>query len=362
MAHSKSSSAAVLAGGFEIQSRTIGSSAKCFVIAEGGVNHNGNPELAHKLVDAAADAGVDAIKFQTFNSELLVQRGAESASYQRRAGSGPTQLEMLKALELPEAALLGLAKHARDRGLIFLSTPFDEPSVDFLALLGVPAFKIGSGDVTSYRLLRHVGSKGLPVLLSTGMSNLAEVQDAVALLRGGGVSQLGLFHCVSSYPASDSDANLRCVETLRAEFKVPCGYSDHHVTNDVAIAAVARGAEMLEKHLTLDKFLPGPDHAASLEPQEFAALMRSVRAVESAVGNGVKAPTANEQDCREKARRSLVSTRPISLGERIEVSMLTNKRPATGIPPKDEALVVGRVATVDIPADSVLSWQMLKES
>jgi len=339
--------------------KSIGGSAPCFIIAEAGVNHNGDPALAHRLIDAAIEAGADAVKFQTFKSELLVQSQAETAAYQKRSGSGQTQLELLTALELSERDLVEMFAHAKEAGILFLSTPFDEGSADFLDRLDVPAFKIGSGDVTSVRLLAHVAAKKKPVLLSTGMSSIEEVSQAINLLVKNGTSELALFHCVSSYPAQPADANLKAIDTLRELFKVPTGYSDHHQTNEVTLAAVARGAQLIEKHITLDKTMVGPDHSASLNPSEFRTLVEGVRLVESALGTGEKIPCEAERDCRAVARRSLVTTRPIKLGEQIVSSMLTNKRPATGISPLDETLVLGSCAATDIPGDALLSWDMI---
>ena len=262
--------ARLAAGGtrsIEVAGRTIGDGHPCFVIAEAGVNHNGDSALAHQLIDVAADAGADAVKFQTFDPERLVSATARKAAYQAAGtGSSESQLDMLRRLVLPLEALAALAEHAARRGLIFLSTPFDESSADTLGELGMAAFKVPSGEVTNHALVAHVAGKGRPVLLSTGMSTLAEVAAAVEVVRQSGHPPLALFHCVTSYPAAPADCNLRAIAAMKAAFGAPVGWSDHTEGVAVSLAAVAAGANLLEKHFTLDRGLPGPDHRASLEP------------------------------------------------------------------------------------------------
>ena len=314
-----------------------------FVIAEAGVNHNGDPALAVRLVDAAADAGADAVKFQTFRAEALATAAAPKAAYQLRGdGKRESQLDMLKRLELsPEGHRRALAR-ARARGIRFLSTPFDEESADFLAALGVPVFKLPSGEVTNHPLLRHVARKGRPVILSTGMCTLAEVREAVAVLRRAGCRDLTLLHCVSSYPADPKDANLRAMKTMADAFRLPVGWSDHTPGWATAVAAVALGAAVVEKHFTLDKALPGPDHAMSLDPAELKAFVAAVREAAACLGDGVKRPRPCEEAIRRVARRSLVLRSPLPKGARLTAADLTAKRPGTGLPPSRLASVVGR--------------------
>lgn len=327
---------------------------KLFVIAEAGVNHNGSAALAVRLVDAAADAGADAVKFQTFRAEALTSAAAPKAAYQKRATGGGGQLEMLRKLELsPEGHRKALAR-AKARKIVFLSTPFDEDSADFLDALGVPAFKLPSGEITNHPLLRRVAAKGKPVILSTGMSTLAEVAAAVAVLRRSGVRKLTLLHCVSNYPADAKDANLRAMATMAAAFKTPVGWSDHTLGSAVAVAAVALGAEVIEKHFTLDKKMTGPDHAMSLNPAELKAFVASLREAASALGDGVKRPRPGEAPIRLVARRSLVLKNALPKGTRLTAAHLAAKRPATGLPPSALAAVVGRRLRRDTPADRPL--------
>jgi N-acetylneuraminate synthase/N,N'-diacetyllegionaminate synthase len=340
--------AAEPAAGFTVGRGRVGGDAPCFVIAEAGVNHNGDPELAHRLVEAAADSGADAVKFQTFNPELLVSAAARRAEYQRAGGGGETQLEMLRALVLPREVHADLKNHAERRGLLFLSTPFDESSADFLAELGVPAFKIGSGEITNLPLLAHVAAKGQPVLLSTGMSTLEEVARAVDTVRENGEPPLALLHCVTSYPAEPADCNLFAMETMRDAFGVPVGWSDHTIGTAIGVAAVSMGAELLEKHLTLDRSLPGPDHRASLEPDEFTDLVSRIRMVESALGDGEKKPAPSEIPLAAVARRSLHARRAIRAGEVVAL------RPAGGLPPSRRPWVIGRSTVVAIGPGEML--------
>jgi N-acetylneuraminate synthase len=331
------------ASALEIQGRRIGAGAACFVIAEAGVNHNGQVELAHRLVDAAAEAGADAVKFQTFDPELLAAADAPQADYQRLATtSSASQREMLRELVLPREAHAELARHAGDRGLVFLSSPFDRPAADFLEQLGVPAFKIPSGELTNHRLLAHVARFGKPMLVSTGMSLMEEVASAIAAIRAARDVPLALFHCVSSYPAEPRHANLRAIATLAREFGVPAGWSDHTPGTVIAVAAVALGADLLEKHLTLDRELPGPDHRASLEPGEFARLVREVREVESALGDGRKQPQPPEAAIAAVARKSLHWSVDLPAGTLVTEEHLYASRPGTGLPPSDEARITGR--------------------
>jgi N-acetylneuraminate synthase len=344
----------------EIAGRRVGPGAPCLIVAEAGVNHNGDLTLARRLVDVAVEARADAVKFQTFEAERLVGPTAPKAAYQRENGrDDESQLQMLKRLELPAAAYAELFDYCRARGILFLSTPFDERSADVLEGLGVAAYKVASGEVTNVPLLRHVAAKRKPVILSTGMSTLEDVKGAVAALRDVGTRDLVLLHCVSCYPARAADANLRAMHTLEAEFGVPVGYSDHTLGLDVALAAVALGAAVIEKHFTVDRALPGPDHRASLEPGELQALVRGIRTVESALGHGRKEPVPGEAAVAVVARKSLVAARDIPAGTRLTPDLVAVRRPGTGLPPTMLSSVLGRALTKPVRAGELLTAEML---
>ncbi len=338
-----------------------------FIIAEAGVNHNGDPALAEKLVDAAVEAGADAVKFQTFKADRVISRSAPKADYQREAAEREeSQLEMVRRLELSADAHRDLCRYCEEKGIAFISTPFDEGSVDLLDELRVPLFKIPSGEITHLPFLEYAACKGRDIILSTGMSTLAEVGEAVETIRmvwkdGGESPRLTLLHCVSSYPAPPEESNLRAMETLRDAFHLPVGFSDHTPGIAVALAAAAMGACVIEKHFTLDRNLPGPDQRASLEPVELRALVRGIRTVERALGDGVKRPMPSEKNTREVARRSLVAAVDIPEETLVTEGMLAMKRPGTGIPPKAFRKVLGRKAKKKICADELIAWEMLYE-
>jgi N-acetylneuraminate synthase len=343
-----------------VGNRTIGQGAPVFVVAEAGVNHNGDMAVAEGLIDVAAEAGADAVKFQTFRTESLVSRAAPKAAYQREnTGSREGQDSMLRPLELSPDQHVRLRDRCAKRGILFFSTPFDAASADFLEDLGVPLFKIPSGDITNLPFLSHVAAKRRPIILSTGMSTLAEVEQAVAAIRDAGNPPLALLHCVSAYPAKPSEMNLRAMDTLRAAFGCTVGLSDHALGIEVAVAAVALGASIIEKHFTLDKNLPGPDHRASLEPAELRQLVASARAVESALGDGVKKPAPSELDTRSVARKSLVAARAISVGEKLTADAVVVKRPGTGISPADLPKALGRPVRRQLTADEIIDWNAL---
>ena len=328
-----------------------------FVIAEAGVNHNGDIGLARRLVETAARSGADAVKFQTFKAEKLVTRTAPKAGYQEAStGTEETQFEMLRRLELSEDDHRELLTHCRELGIVFISTPFDEDSAEFLAELGVPLFKIPSGEVTNIPFLEHVAKFGRPILMSTGMSYLGEVELAIRAIREVGNRDIALLHCVSNYPADPADVNLRAMKTMQDAFRVPVGYSDHTLGIEVSLAAVAVGACAIEKHFTLDRNLPGPDHASSVEPGELAALVTGIRNVESALGNGVKAPAASEAGTAAVARRSLVAERDIQSGKALTLGMIAIKRPGTGLSPSMREALIGRLAKTDIAAGDLLTF------
>ena len=348
---------------FAIGMRRIGRGEPVFIVAEAGVNHNGDVVLARRLVDAAAECGADAVKFQTFAVDALLTREAPKAGYQlETTGSGESQRDMLARLELGADALAELGERAAQRGLVFFSTPFDEASADVLDALGVALFKVPSGEITNLPLLRHVASKGRPVIVSTGMATLEEVEDAVRAIREAGDPPVALLHCLSAYPAPAGEVNLRAMEALSARFGCPVGYSDHTLGTDIAVAAVARGACILEKHLTLDPSLPGPDHRASLAPSAFRAMVEAIRRVESALGDGVKRAMPSEIDTRRVARKSLVAVRALRTGERLAPADVTSKRPGTGISPAELPRVLGLRLTRDIAADEVIPWEALARS
>ena len=329
--------------------------ARCFIIAEAGVNHNGDIRLAERLVDAAKKAGADAVKFQTFKADSLVSALAPLAEYQRKRVASASQLDLIRGLELSESAHRRLLARCRKVGIEFMSTPFDEASADLLARLGVRRFKIPSGEITNKGLIRHIASKGKPVILSTGMSTLAEVKRAVGWLLGARRVPLTVLHCVTEYPAPAAQVNLRALGTMRTALKLPIGYSDHTLGADVAVAAAARGAAVLEKHLTLDRSLPGPDHAASLEPGEFAGMVASIRLVESALGDGVKRPAPCEKKNLRVARRGVVAARDLPRGHRLTAADLAVKRPATGLPPESLDRLAGKVLRKALRRDQPLT-------
>jgi len=338
----------------------IGPGRPCFIVAEAGVNHNGSPTVAKKLVDVAVAAGADAVKFQTFTAEKVVTASAPKAAYQvASTGAEESQLEMLRRLELSREAHEELRSYCLGKGILFMSTPFDEESADFLESLRVPLFKIPSGEITNLPFLEHVARKGKPLIISTGMSWLAEVEAAVRTVEGAGNGRIVLLHCVSNYPAEPADVNLRAMVSMSRVFGVPVGYSDHTTGIEVALAAAAMGACILEKHFTLDRATPGPDHAASLEPDELAALVRGVRTIERAMGDGRKRPAASEAGTAAVARKSLTAALDIRAGEVIAADMVVARRPGTGLAPSMKAMLVGRRARVDIPAGSLFTWAMI---
>ncbi len=343
-----------------IGGRRVGPGHPCPVIAEAGVNHNGSLELALGLVEAAARAGAEAVKFQTFRAEEVVIADAPKAAYQlANTGQAESQLEMLKRLELKPEHHLALRQRCRDLGLMFLSTAFDAQSVDLLEDLGVPAYKVPSGEITNLPLLAHVAGKHKPVILSTGMSTLEEARRALEALEAGGAAGVALLHCVSNYPARPQDVNLRAMATMAQAFGLPVGYSDHTLGNEVSLAAVALGACIIEKHFTLDRALPGPDHAASAQPEELAALVRGIKVVEAALGHGRKEPAASEADTRRVARRSLVAAVDIPAGVEIAAAMVAIKRPGSGLSPERLPELLGRRARVALAAGTLIRLEDL---
>ncbi|HEY3523246.1 MAG TPA: N-acetylneuraminate synthase [Candidatus Limnocylindrales bacterium] len=349
----RAASSGRLVAPIEVGGRSIGPGRPCFVIAEAGINHNGDLALAHRLVDAAADAGADAVKFQTFSAARLAAAQAPLAAYQQAAGSSD-QHELLSRLELSADDHVELQSHAADRNIAFLSSPFDEESADLLERLDVPAFKVPSGELTNGPYLAHLAGKGRPMLVSTGMATMVEVAEAVDAIADAGDPPLALFHCVSSYPAAAEDANLRAIATLRRAFGTPTGWSDHTPGVDIALAAVAIGADLVEKHMTLDRTLPGPDHRASLEPSELAALVHGIRGVEAALGSGRKEPVAAERETADVSRKSLHWARDLPSGASVGADDLVALRPGTGIAPSRRDGVIGARLSRNVRAGSVV--------
>jgi N,N'-diacetyllegionaminate synthase len=332
----------------------------CFIIAEAGVNHNGSLETARRLIDAAVQAGADAVKFQTFKADRLVTSEAPKAKYQiHTTDATESQYEMLHRLELSFEAHCELMAYCQEKDILFLSSPFDEESADLLMKLEVAAFKIPSGELTNLPFLNYVARKGKPMIVSTGMAHLGEVEAAVHTIEEAGNQDLVLLHCVSNYPAEPADVNLRAMLTMATAFGVPIGYSDHTLGTEVALAAVAMGACVIEKHFTLDRNLPGPDHRSSLEPIELAAMVQGIRKVESALGHGRKEPVPNEAETTAVARKSLVAARDIPAGTKMTEELIAIKRPGTGLPPFMRPYLVGRTARTDIPAGTLLTLEML---
>ena len=344
-----------------IGGRDLAADGPCFVIGEAGVNHNGDLALAHRLVDAASAAGADAVKFQTFSAAALVTTSSPKAGYQlQTTDRAESQFAMLSRLELGREAFAELKRHAERKGIVFLSTPFDEGSADLLGDLGVEAFKIASSEITNVALLAHVARLGKPMLISTGMATMGEIEEALGVVTAAGDPPVVLLHCVSDYPADPAEANLRAIATLRGAFGLPVGYSDHTPGIEVSLAAVALGARVIEKHVTLDRSLPGPDQAASIEPPELDALVKGIRTIERALGDGRKRPTARERDTARALRRSLVTRHAIKAGTVLTDEMLDARRPGTGIPPAMRPYVVGRRVRVDLPAEAPIAIDMLE--
>ena len=344
----------------QIDGRVIGEDNPVFIIAEAGVNHNGDIKLAKKLVDKAVLAGADAVKFQTFKTEDLTTKDAEMAEYQvENIGESGSQFEMIQRLELGYDEFVELQRYCSSRGILFLSTPHTLDAMRFLDSI-VPAFKIGSGDLTNLPFLKELADLGKPILLSTGMSTLDEVRDAVQTILDRGNEHLVLLHCVTNYPAAIEDMNLRAIETLRREFNLLVGFSDHSTGYVASIAAVSLGVVILEKHFTLDRTLLGPDHKASLDPVQLQEYVSFIRAAESSLGDGIKKPASSEIPIKDVARKSLVAIQDIKAGTMLEESMIGIKRPGTGIPPRFLSEIIGRRIKVDIKNDALLHWDMLE--
>ena len=325
-----------------------------YIIAEAGVNHNGSFDLACKLVDAAKEAGVDCIKFQTFKSENLVSRTAQKAEYQKETTGDSSQRDMLKKLELSFSDFSRLKAYCEKKEICFLSTPFDFDSIDFLNSIDMPFWKIPSGEVTNLPYLLALAKTGKPVVMSTGMCTLQEIRDAIDVLNENGIKEIKLLHCNTEYPTPFEDVNLKAMETMRKEFHLEVGYSDHTKGIEVPIAAVALGATIIEKHFTLDRNMEGPDHKASLEPQELAEMVKCIRNIEKAIGTGEKTPSPSEKKNIAVARKSIVAKTKIKTGDVFTEQNITTKRPGTGLSPMKWFDVLGKTALRDFEEDELI--------
>jgi len=343
----------------DIGDKKIGTGQPIFIIAEAGVNHNGSLRLAKKMIDAARSAGADAIKFQSFKTEEAVTRNAPKARYQKKASPGKLQFDMLRQLELRDPAFRQLKDYCSKKKILFFSTPFDSRSAALLYKLKVPVFKVSSGDLTNTPLLLQVARYNKPIILSTGMSTIKEVEGAVRAIFSTGNRRLILLHCTSNYPVRYKDVNLAAMDVLNKKFRVPVGYSDHTLGIEVSIAAVAKGARVIEKHFTIDRNLHGPDHKASLEPEDFKGMVLAIRNIEKCIGSSTKMPCRSEYAMRKIARKSIVSAVDLKKGAVINKAQLAIKRPGTGIEPMHMKRIIGRRVKVPIKKDNVLTWSIL---
>lgn len=325
---------------------------KTFIIAEAGVNHNGDVTIAKKLCDAAKAAGADAVKFQTWITDKIITKTVRQADYQElNTGKQESQYDMLKKLELSYDEFRDLKAYCDKIGILFMSTADEKESLDFLIELGIPYIKVGSGDIGNISYLRYIGSKRLPVILSTGMSNLADVEISVNALRNGGAKDITLLHCTTSYPCAYTNVNLRAMDTLSQAFGLSVGYSDHTIGIEVPIAAVARGAVVIEKHFTLDRNMKGPDHVASTEPDEFKQMVKSIRNVEVTLGTGIKVPMKEELNISKVVMKKIVAKRSITNGKIFEEDDLCVKRNLDGLPAAEWDLIIGTRAHKDYKID-----------
>lgn len=340
--------------------RKVGKGEPCFIIAEAGVNHNGNLEMAIQLIETAVEAGADAVKFQTFDADRLATADAPKAEYQlRTTGAAESQLEMLRSLQLSREDHNVLKSKCVEQGILFMSSPFDEESVELLAELDVAVFKVPSGEINNLPYLSLMASKGKPMIVSTGMASMNEVAEAVNVISNSGDPGVVLLQCVSNYPANPADVNLNAMTTMSDAFGVPTGFSDHTLGLSVTSAAVALGATVIEKHFTLDRTLPGPDHPASLEPYELTEMVRAIRTVESALGDGRKEPAPSETNTAAVVRKSLVARKDIAAGTTLDQSNVSARRPGTGLSPALMPKIIGRVAKVRISEGQIIDFEML---
>lgn len=338
-----------------IGTRAIGEGESCFIIAEAGSNHNGNLEQAKKLIELAKDAGADAVKFQLYTAEGLYSKYTPEFSYLK----GKKPFDVIKSIETPRKWLKDLAAYSRDRGIMFLATPFDYEAVDLLDKF-VPAFKISSFEIIDLELIRYASEKNKPLIISTGMANLGEIEDAINAAKSTGNEDIILLHCNSVYPAPYEIVNLKAITSMKAAFKLPVGFSDHTIGIHISIAAAARGASVIEKHYTLDRNLPGPDHSFAIEPIELRQMVKNIRDVESSLGDGIKRRSELEgKEMFIKGRRSLHAKIDISKGTKITREIISVKRPGYGIKPRDICNVMGRTAKRNIMQDEWITWDMV---
>ena len=337
---------------------------RTFIIAEAGVNHNGNVQFAYRLVDAAVNCGANAIKFQTFRTEKIISKNVAKAQYQRdNTSQDESQFEMIKKLELSYNDFINIKHYCDEKQIIFLSTPDEEESLDFLCdVINVPYIKVGSGEITNLPFLKRVASKNKPIILSTGMAYIGEVEKALdTIYSTNNNANVILLHCTTNYPTPYEEVNLRAMLTLREAFKLPVGYSDHTIGVEIPVAAVAMGACIIEKHFTLDRNMQGPDHKASLEPDDFERMVRAIRNVEDALGNGIKRPTKSEEEMKNVVRKKLVAAHDLERGEIIKRNDVTLKRSNTGLSPEFLNVIVGKKLIKGIKEDEGFSWSHFME-
>ncbi|MHA1729863.1 MAG: N-acetylneuraminate synthase [Promethearchaeota archaeon] len=341
-----------------IKQRIIDETSPIFLIAEAGVNHNGQLEIAKKMIDVAKEANVDAIKFQTFITEKLLLKTTPKAQYQiRTKNDNENFYDMIKKYEFSKNEFLELKNYCDKKKIIFLSTPFDLMSVQWLEELNVPAYKIGSGDMDNFPLLRVICEKKKPILLSTGMATLEEVKETVKFLEDNNITDLVIFQCTTNYPASYEEINLNVIDTFKKEFpNYLIGFSDHSLGIEASIGAAAKGVKVIEKHFTLDKSMKGPDHDASLDPHELKQWVKSIRLIEKTLGSFDKFPSEKEKEISKVARKSIVTIKDLKKNEILAIDNISIKRPGIGISPKFFEKVVGKKVNKDIPKDSVLKW------
>lgn len=337
-----------------IGDRYISEEEPCFIIAEAGVNHNGDVELAKRLIDIAKDAGADAVKFQTFKTERFLSRNIVVPKHVK---SKDSLFETVRKLELSEEEHYELSEYCKQKGIIFMSTPMDNNSVDLLDDIGVPVFKVASCDLDNLPLLKYIAKKEKAVILSTGMGTISEVGEAVEVIKSNRNGDIILLHCVSTYPPRVDDVNLKAINTLRNAFKLPVGYSDHTIGVNIPLAAVALGAKVIEKHFTLDKKMGGPDHAVSADPDELKNLISGIREIKKSFGTSVKVPSKDEIEMKKSFRKSIVANTDIRKGETITPEMLSIKRPGTGLSPKYFDFIVGKKAKRDMKYDDLINME-----
>lgn len=344
----------------KIGNRLVGEGEPVFIVAEAGSNHDRKLGQARRLIDVAANAGADAVKFQTFSADKIVVKTGPKAGYMEKVSEKESVYEIFKRIELPREWHRELVEYASKKGLIFLSSPFDEEAVDLLDGLGVPAFKVASGELTNLPLIKYMARKGRPLIVSTGAATMDEVGEAVSVIRSTGNKKIVLLHCVANYPAAPEDANLLAMSALKKRFKLPVGYSDHTLGTATPLAAVALSAVMIEKHFTLSRKLPGPDHFYALEPNELKAMVDGIRAVEKMRGTPIKKPVKAEREIRKLARRSIFAKVDIPAGAAIKREMLVALRPAIGLEPKHIGSIVGKKAKRAIKRHEAVTWEKIK--